>query len=195
MATSTRFVRLPSPTSSGTTSEPDHSLQRTGASPDGPRHAGPPAGPPRANRGPLPPPRRAVATVRVARSRDGLVGVAGGNARGDRSGRRAAAALADRGGGSCRRRPAAHRAGRRSRRQRASADRGQIARAWPRGTGPRARRRRPDRAIRRARRCVEPRRLPVRVRSASGRRLPCDAPASAGVSETQGARRRSISSR
>jgi hypothetical protein len=195
MATSTSSGRRPSPTSSGTTSEPRQPLQRAGASPDRPRHAGPPAGPRSADGGPLPPPRRAMAAVRVARAGHGLGGVAGRNAGSDRSGRRAPTVMADRGGSARRDRPAAPRTCQGARRQPAPADRPASACARPGCPSPQDGRGRADRAVRRTAGRVEPRRLPFGVRSPSGRRLPRDASKAADVSAAQGARRRSISSR
>jgi hypothetical protein len=185
MVTSTRSARRPSPTSSGTTSEPGQSLQRGGASSDRPRYAGPSSGPTRADGGPIPPARRAVAAVRVARAGDGLGGMAGRNARRDRPWRRAPAAVADRGGSARGGRPAATGPGRGAGRQPASADRAEVAGTRPGGSGARARCGWPDRAVRRTARRVEPRRLPVRVRSRTGRRIASDAPAPTGLSGTR----------
>ena len=82
-------------TPSGTTSEPAQPVQRSGSSPDRPRHAGTATGPSGADRWALPPPRRAVAALRVARAVR-PPGPSGGRRRAAPSIRaRAAAALAD----------------------------------------------------------------------------------------------------
>ena len=176
MATSTPSARPPSRTSSGTTSEPDQPIQWPGAPPDRDRHARRAAGPPGADRGPVPPTRRAVAALRVARARDGVGRVAGGDAGGDRSCRRAPAAVADRGLRPRRGRPATLRPRRGAGRDRASADGTSVSRARPGADRAGARRRWADRAVCGAGRRVEPRRVSVGLRAAARGRIAGRAP-------------------